>query len=278
MTELVTRNYWQLGVTKDVGKYVKDCDMYQRIKNRTEVLIRKLKLSKVSEKLQTYLTVDFIIKLPLIAGKDVILVVCNKLSKMTHFVATTEGISAEGLVRLFRDNIWKLHRLPESIVSDKELQFAVEMTKELNSMLGIKTKLLTAFHPQTDSQIERINQKLEQCLRFFVDYRQNNWPEQLVSAEFAINNKAYLTTKVSLFMVNYRREMRIEIDLRKKEKIEKVTEFVERMRKIQEEAGTALTKAQEGMKRQADKERKKAKVWRVGNKIMLSTKNLIFKK
>ena len=103
------------------------------------------------------MTVDFIIKLPLIAGKDVILVVCNKLSKMTHFVATTEGISAEGLVRLFRDNIWKLHRLPESIVSDKELQFAVEMTKELNSMLGIKTKLLTAFHPQTDSQIERIN-------------------------------------------------------------------------------------------------------------------------
>ena len=103
------------------------------------------------------MTVDFIIKLPLIAGKDVILVVCNKLSKMTHFVATTEGISAEGLVRLFRDNIWKLLRLPESIVSDKELQFAVEMTKELNSMLGIKTKLLTAFHPQTDSQIERIN-------------------------------------------------------------------------------------------------------------------------
>ena len=76
------------------------------------------------------------------------------LSKMTHFVATTEGISAEGLVRLFMDNIWKLYGLPESIVSDREPQFAVELTKELNRVLGIKTKLLTSFHPQTDGQTE----------------------------------------------------------------------------------------------------------------------------
>ena len=76
------------------------------------------------------------------------------LSKMTHFVATTEGISAEGLVRLFMDNIWKLYGLPESIVSDRGPQFAVELTKELNRVLGIKTKLLTSFHPQTDGQTE----------------------------------------------------------------------------------------------------------------------------
>jgi len=71
---------------------------------------------------------------------------------MTYFVATTEGTLAEGLVRLFRDNIWKLHRLPESVVLDRGPQFAAELTKELNRMLGIKTKLLTAFHPQTDEQ------------------------------------------------------------------------------------------------------------------------------
>ena len=66
---------------------------------------------------------------------------------MIHFVATIEGILAEGLVRLFRDNIWKLHGLPESIVLDRGLQFVAEMIKELNSMLGIKTKLSTIFHP-----------------------------------------------------------------------------------------------------------------------------------
>jgi len=65
--------------------------------------------------------VDFITKLSLVARKNAVLVVCDRLSKMTYFVATTEGTLAEGLTRLFRDNVWKLHRLPESIVSDRGL-------------------------------------------------------------------------------------------------------------------------------------------------------------
>ena len=89
-------------------------------------------------------------KLLLIAGKDVILVVCNRLSKMTHFMMTIERMSAEGLVWLFRDNVWKLHRLPECVVSDRRPQFAADLTKELNQMLGIETRLSTAFHFQTD--------------------------------------------------------------------------------------------------------------------------------
>jgi len=97
-------------------------------------------------------------KLPIVAGKDAILVVCDRLSKITHFVATT---LVEELARLFRDNIWKLYRLPESIVSDRGPQFATEMMRELNRILGIETKLLTLFHPQTDGQIERISQALE---------------------------------------------------------------------------------------------------------------------
>jgi len=116
-TELVIRNYWWPGVTKDVGRYVDSCDMCQRIKNKTKVP-EKLKLSKIPEKLWTHLMVDFIMKLLLVAGK---VVVCNRLSKMIHFVTTTEGTSAEGLVRLFRDNVWKLHGLLESVVSDRGL-------------------------------------------------------------------------------------------------------------------------------------------------------------
>ena len=118
--ELVTRNYWWPGVTRDVGKYVEGCDLCQRMKNRTEELAGKIKLSEVPQRTWTYLTVDFITKLLVVAGKDVILVVCDRLSKMTHFVATTEGTSAEGLARLFRDNVWKLHGLPESVVSDRD--------------------------------------------------------------------------------------------------------------------------------------------------------------
>ena len=78
---------------------------------------------------------------------------------MTYFVATIEGILAEDLVRLFRDNVWKLHGLPKSIVLDKGPQFAAELTKELNRMLGIEIRLLTAFYPQIDSQTEQMNQR-----------------------------------------------------------------------------------------------------------------------
>ena len=79
------------------------------------------------------------------------------MSKITHFVATTKGTSAEGLARLFRNNVWKLHGLPESIISDQGPQFAAELMKELNQMLGIETKLSTAFHSQTDKQTEQMN-------------------------------------------------------------------------------------------------------------------------
>ena len=79
-----------------------------------------------------HLTVDFIAKLPVVAGKDAILVVCDWLSKMTYFVATTEETSAKGLARLFRDNVWKLHGLPESVILDQGPQFAAELIKELN--------------------------------------------------------------------------------------------------------------------------------------------------
>ena len=160
--------------TRDVGKYVERCDLCQRMKNRTEELAGKLKLSEVPQKMWTHLTVDFITKLPVVAGKDAILVVCDRLSKMTHFVATMEGTLVEGLARLFRDNVWKLHGLPESMVLDKGPQFAVELTKELNRMLGIKTKLSTAFYPQTDGQTERMNQEVEQYLRFFIEHRQKD--------------------------------------------------------------------------------------------------------
>ena len=155
-------------------RYVEGCDICQWMKNRMEEIVEKLKLSEVLEKLWTHLMVDFIMKLPIVARKDVILVVCNRLSKMVHFVTTTEGTSAKGLARLFRDNMWKLHRLLKSVVSDRGPQFVAELMKELNRMLGIQMRLSIAFHLQIDRQIERMNQELEQYLRFFIEHKQKD--------------------------------------------------------------------------------------------------------
>ena len=110
-----------------------------------------------------------------------------------------------------------------------------------------------------------------------MDHQQRDWPEWLALAEFAVNNKVYIATKVSPFMANYRRELRMGEDIRKKKKVKKVTKFVERMKKVQEKVEAALRKVQEEMRRQADRGRKKSKAWKKGEKVLLSTKDLVFK-
>jgi len=90
--------------------------------------------------------------------------------------------------------------------------------------------------------MEQINQELEKYLRFFVDHRQKDWPEWLASAEFAVNNKVHTTTKMSSFMTNYGRKLRMGGDIRKKGKVESIVAFVERMKKVHKEVGVALKK------------------------------------
>ena len=93
-------------------------------------------------------------------------------------------------------------------------------------------------------------------MRFFIEHRQKDWPEWLILAEFVVNNKIHTVMKVSPFMANYGKNLRMEGDIKKKEKVKKATEFVERMKKVQEEAGAALKKIQEEIKRYVDRNRK----------------------
>ena len=169
-TELVTRNFWWLGVSREVKRYVEGCDACQRNKNRMQTPAGKLMPNSIPKKPWSHISADFIMKLPLAQGYDSILVVVDRLTKMAHFIPTTEKTIAEGLARLFRDNVWKLHGLPESIISDRGPQFAAGVMRELNAMLGIDSKLSMAFHSQTDRQTERMNQELEQYLRMFIDH------------------------------------------------------------------------------------------------------------
>ena len=125
--------------------------------------------------------------------------------------------------------------------------------------------------------MERMNQELEQYLRFFVKHRQKDWPEWLVSAEFAVNNNVHTAMKVLPFMANYRRELKMGGDIRKKGKVESAMEFMERMKKIHKDAGVALKKMQEEMKRYVDRSRKETERWKKGDRVLLSTKYLMFK-
>jgi len=265
---LVARNYWWPGITKEVGRYVDRCDTCQRYKNQSKAPVGKLMPNAIPEKPWSHILVDFITKLPLAQGYDAILVVCG------HFIATIEKTLAEGLAKLFQDHIWKLHELLENIISDRGVQFVVEMIKELNNLLGIQTKLSTVYHPQIDRQIERINQELEQYLRVFIDHRQEQWPDWLGMVEFTYNNKIHTATKISLFKANYGQDPRMGFEGRRKKKYEAVGKFVERIKKIQEEAKATLGKAQEEMKKFANRRQREEEEYRVEDSVLLNTKDL----
>ena len=202
----------------------------------------KLISNAIPEKPWSHILADFITKLPLVQEYNAILVVCDHFSKMVHFIATTEKTLVEGLAKLFRYHVWKLHGLPESIILDRGVQFVVGMMRELNNLLEIQTKLLTAYHPQTDGQTERINQELEQYLRVFIDHRQEQWPDWLGMAEFTYNNKIHAAIKILPFKANYGQDLRMEFKRRRKEKYKAAGKFVERIKKIQKKTKAMLGK------------------------------------
>jgi len=148
------------------------------------------------------------------------------------------------------------------------------MIKELNNLLEIQTKLSTAYYPQMDGQMERINQELEQYLRVFIDHRQEQWPDWLGTAEFAYNNKIHVATKTSPFKANYGQDPRMGFEGRRKGKYEAVGKFIEKMKKIQKEAKAALGKAQEEMKKFGDRRQGKGEEYKVGDLVLLSMKDL----
>jgi len=143
---LVTRNFWWPGVTKEVKQYVEECNSCQRNKNHIEQPADKLMPNSIPERSWIHISADFITKLPLVQGYNAILVVVDRLTKMVHFIPTTKETSVEDLARLFRDNMWKLHGLPKSIILDRGPQFVAGLMKELNRMLGIKSKISATFH------------------------------------------------------------------------------------------------------------------------------------
>ena len=124
---------------------------------------------------------------------------------MIQLKATTTNISLEGIAKIYRNNIWKLHGVPRKILSDRGPQFALKFMKEFKKALGTKRQLSTAYYPQTDGQTERINQEIRMFLWHYVNYQQDNWMEWLAAAEFQYNNKKHVAMERTPFELNFRR-------------------------------------------------------------------------
>src|SRR5205807_4105841 len=136
-------------------------------------------------------------------GFHQIMVVVDRFTKMAHFIPLNENATASDVAKSFLKEIWKQHGLPEDIVSDRDSKWTGKFWERLCGLLSIKRRLSTAFYPQTDGQIERVNQTLETYLRTFINYDQNDWYQLLPLAEFAYNNSYTVSTKMTPFYANY---------------------------------------------------------------------------
>src|SRR5207302_8162920 len=145
---------------------------------------------------------DFITQLsPTKKGHDAIFVVVDKLSKTIKAIPTKTTVTAPEVADLFFLHIFRHFGLPSTIISDRDSRFTGKFWQTLWAKLGMKLVISTTFHPQTDEQTERANQVLEQVLRNYTTYEQDNWDELLPFAEFAYNNSVNMSTEFSSFKI-----------------------------------------------------------------------------
>lgn len=203
--DLLNRSYWWPGMRKESDRYVRNCFTCIRSKADRHSPYGLLQPLPIPTLPWSCISMDFVTGLPIMAGSgnDSVLNVVDRLTKQRHFIACKSNIDAPELAKLFIDHVFRLHGLPISIVSDRGPQFASQFWEQLCRTLGMHRNLSTAFHPQSDGQTEVFNAVIEQYLRAFVNYHQDNWEELLPVAEFASNNQESESTRTSPFFASY---------------------------------------------------------------------------
>uniref|UniRef100_A0A803TJH7 Integrase catalytic domain-containing protein n=1 Tax=Anolis carolinensis TaxID=28377 RepID=A0A803TJH7_ANOCA len=172
-------------IRKDVEKYVNTCPVCQRSKIRREKPSGLLHPLPTPSRPWEIISADFITDLPPSCGFTTILVVVDLFTKLAHFIPCEGLPTAKETADLFLQHVFRLHGLPKSLVTDRGSQFTSRFWKALQKLLGIDSRLSSAHHPQTDGQTERTNATLEQYLRCYVNYQQDNWASLLPLSEFA---------------------------------------------------------------------------------------------
>ena len=205
--ELVSRKYYWPGISRDIKEYVDTCDTCHRIKPVRHKPYGILNPLPQPRGPYTDLTMDFITNIPPCKYQgtvydSVFLVMC-RYTKMARYIAARMDWTAERLAQAFLEHIWRDKGLPDFIVSDRGSLFTSKFWSALCFHLKIKQRLSTAFHPQTDGQTERQNQTLEQYLRGYGNYQQDDWVEWLAIAESAYNNSVHSMTGETPFYLAY---------------------------------------------------------------------------
>lgn len=276
--EQVKRRFYWPKMDAEAKQYVTSCDSCQRNKPSHQHAMGLLQPLPTPDRPWQWISVDMITQLPKSKnGFDCIVVFVCRLIKMHHYVATRTNISAPELATIFLRDVVRLHGLPEYILSDRDPKFTAKFWRALWEQLGTTLTLSTAYHPQTDGQTERANRTLEEMLRGYVSWAQDDWDQHLPVLELAYNSSIQASTGKSPFFLNSGQEVRLPLDAAMSS-IRNCSnpEAADRIRALHQgivEAKRAIEKAQERQRKYADQHRRDV-TFAVGDKVLLSTDHL----
>lgn len=205
----VSRDYYWPQMEKWVRKYVRVCEVCQRTKPSPS-LRAPLQSLPIARDCWKSVSMDFIFGLP--ADKEArtgVLVIVDRFSKMVHLVPVKDTITAQETASVFIDTVFRLHGMPETIISDRDPRFVATFWKHLFDLLGTQLCMSTTAHPESDGQTERVNRVLVGILRSYASNLYKNWSQFLPMAEFAINNSVHVSHGHTPFYVNHLRHPRV---------------------------------------------------------------------
>ena len=210
---LVRSKFWWPSWRNDVTQYIKECTSCQVHKPLTGKPHGPLLPLEIPKEPWESVSIDFVVELPTTAsGYDTLVVFVDRLTKMVHLVPTTRDYTALSCADAFMHNVFRLHGLPKAFVTDRDKVWTSEFHAQLCQLLTVERCLSTAYHPQSDGQVERMNRIVQEVLRHYVSPRADNWDRLLPLVEFAINSAKQESTGFSPFQLNYGRNPSSPLD------------------------------------------------------------------
>ncbi len=277
LPHMIQHYYWQ-NLRQDIAKYLKTCQKCQQAKAVTQAPLGLLKPLEPLQQPWQSISMDFITPLPLTEnGHGGIFVTVDRLTKQIRLAPIPHDYSAPSIAKSFFENIYRNHGLPQEIISDRDPIFMSHFWSSLFDKLGVKLRPSSAYHPETDGQTERMNRKVEEMLRCYVDHNQRNWDEFLVQVEVAYNSAPHATTTYSPFFLNHGREMTtvpFDSTIPSNSHVPSVNQWLDSLEKSKRHAQVAIHRANESMARYANKKRRPCH-FRPGDFVHLSMKHFV---
>lgn len=204
--ERIQKTIWDFhvtGLSQIIWEFIKGCSACQR--NKIEHLhpaglLQPLVVPRI---VWADIAMDFVEGLPKVHGKSVILTVVDRCSKYAHFIALSHPYTANSVARAFFDEIVRLHGMPSSIVSDCDPIFTSNFWKEMFCLARVKLQLSSAFHSQSDGQLEVVNHIITMYLRCLSGDRPKQWVQWLPWAEYCYNSSYQTALRATPFHVVY---------------------------------------------------------------------------